>query len=188
MLAWRARPAACIFAGMTSPLRTSRRRPPAAAPASAGVDEALQLWVALARAHASVQAHAAADAARHGLTLAEFGVLEVLYHKGPLLLSEVQRKVLVSSGGITFLVNRLEERGLVERRHIPGDRRARHVALTAAGRRLVARIFPEHTEVIRRALGGLTVRERRDARRFLRTLGRAAAEMSLPGSELPAGE
>src|SRR3712207_3630263 len=85
---------------------------------------ALRLWIALARAHNAVQAHAAADVARHGLTISEFAVLEVLYHKGPLLLGEVQRRILVSSGGITYLVDRLEKRGLVERRDCPGDRRA----------------------------------------------------------------
>ena len=52
-------------------------------------ERALKLWVVLARAHAAVQAHAHDDIARHGLTPAEFAVLEVLHHKGPLLLGEV---------------------------------------------------------------------------------------------------
>lgn len=145
-------------------------------------DDALDLWVVLSRAHAAIQAHAAAHVAQHDLTLGEFGVLEALYHKGPLLLGEVQRKVLVTSGGMTFLVNRLEARGLVERRDCPGDRRARHVALTEQGRRLIARIFPEHAAVIRRAMDGLTQRERREAAALLRTLGLTAAETPLPGA------
>src|SRR4051794_34156416 len=91
---------------------------------------ALRTWIALARAHNAVAQLAAADVARHGLTTAEFGVLEVLYHKGPMLLNEVQRRILVSSGGITYLVDRLEKRGLVKRRDCPGDRRARLAALT----------------------------------------------------------
>src|SRR5215207_7771100 len=73
----------------------------------------LRLWVIMSRAHASIAAHAAADVARHGLTLAEFGILEALYHRGQMLLGEVQRRILVSSGGITFLVDRLTAKGLV---------------------------------------------------------------------------
>src|SRR5256885_14772244 len=76
---------------------------------------ALRLFVVLARAQAAVSRHAQADIERHGLTLQEFAILEALYHKGPLLLGDVQRKILVSSGGVTYLVDRLEAKGLVER-------------------------------------------------------------------------
>src|SRR3954470_10282376 len=126
---------------------------------------ALRTWIALARAHMAVARHAAADVARHGLTTAEFGVLEALYHKGPMLLNEVQRRILVSSGGITYLVDRLEKRGLVERRDCPGDRRARLAALTTEGEALVRRIFPEHAAVIRDALSALGAEEKRQATR-----------------------
>jgi MarR family transcriptional regulator, 2-MHQ and catechol-resistance regulon repressor len=136
---------------------------------------ALRLWIALARAHNAVAVRAQADVARHGLTVAEFGVLEALYHKGPMLLSEVQRRILVSSGGITYLVDRLEKRGLVERRDCPGDRRARLAALTPEGEALVAGIFPQHAAVIRDALRGLTADEKQEAVRLLRSL-QAGAE------------
>src|SRR5690606_26729768 len=109
---------------------------------------ALKLWVVLARATSSVEAHLHANVAAEGLTLTEFGILEVLYHKGPLLLGEVQKRILVSSGGVTYLVDRLEEKGLVERRACPEDRRARYAALTPAGEALIARIFPAHAELI----------------------------------------
>jgi MarR family 2-MHQ and catechol resistance regulon transcriptional repressor len=138
---------------------------------------ALRTWIALARAHNAVGARATADVARHDLTVAEFGVLEALYHKGPMLLSEVQRRILVSSGGITYLVDRLEKRGLAERRDCPGDRRARLVGLTGAGEELVRRIFPEHAAVIRDALAGLKREEKRQAIRLLHSLlGAAGSE------------
>jgi MarR family 2-MHQ and catechol resistance regulon transcriptional repressor len=140
--------------------------------------QALRTWIALARAHNAVAQLAAADVARHGLTTAEFGVLEVLYHKGPMLLNEVQRRILVSSGGITYLVDRLEKRGLVERRDCPGDRRARLAALTADGQSLVASIFPAHAAMIRDALGDLSAGEKDEVARLLRIIqktGEAAA-------------
>ncbi len=136
----------------------------------------LKLWVVLARAHAAVEAHAAAHAARHDLTLTEFGILEALYHKGPMLLGEVQRRILVSSGGITYLVDRLEKRGLVERRACAEDRRARYAALTEAGETLIEQIFPEHAACIEQALSGLKRKEKQLAVDLLRMLGRTAAE------------
>jgi MarR family 2-MHQ and catechol resistance regulon transcriptional repressor len=112
---------------------------------------------------------------RHGLTPGEFAILEVLYHRGPLLLGDVQRKILVSSGGVTYLVDRLEDAGLVERRECPGDRRARYAALTDKGERLMQRIFPEHVAAIERAVAGLDAEEQQAATELLRTLGTHAA-------------
>jgi MarR family 2-MHQ and catechol resistance regulon transcriptional repressor len=155
---------------------------PAQPPQDVPTATALKFWVILSRATAAVQAHAVADMARHELTPSEFGVLEALYHKGPLLLGDVQRRILVSSGGATFLVDRLEKRGLLERRPCESDRRARYAALTPAGRALMVEIFPDHAEAIRRAMSGLGLGDQREAIDLLRVLGREAANLSLPGA------
>lgn len=143
----------------------------------AGTTQALKLWVVLSRAYAAVEAHVRADIGRHGLTVAEFGALEALYHKGPMLLGEVQRKILVSSGGITYVIDRLEGKGLAERRSCPEDRRASYAALTPEGEALMERIFPEHARCVEHALSGLPEEERATAIELLRTLGREAARV-----------
>jgi MarR family 2-MHQ and catechol resistance regulon transcriptional repressor len=140
------------------------------------VEQSLKLWVVLSRAWDAVQGHAAADIARHGLTITEFGVMEALYHKGPLLLGEVQRKILVTSGGVTYLVDRLAAKGLVERRRCETDRRAYYAALTPQGEEMIREIFPAHGRAIERALGGLDAAEKEQAINLLRALGRYAAE------------
>ncbi|HEX8359645.1 MAG TPA: MarR family transcriptional regulator [Longimicrobium sp.] len=145
--------------------------PPDAAPGEAQT-LALRLWAALARAYGAVEAQAADEVARHELTLAEFGVLEALFHGGALPIGDLQRRVLVSSGGITYLVDRLERRGLVERRAHPNDRRARIAALTPEGEALVRRILPDHAARIKAALSGLGKKEKREALRLLRVLDR----------------
>ncbi len=155
----------------------------AVAEKSSEVSAALKLWVVLARAQAAVARHAEADVARHGLTLAEFGILEALFHCGPLLLGDLQRKILVSSGGITYLVDRLEARGLVERRACPSDRRARFAALTEEGESFVSRIFPEHERAIRRALVGLATAEQVRVSSLLKRLGTVAAALPIPADE-----
>ncbi len=144
---------------------------------------ALKLWIVLARASFAVSEVAKADIQRHDLTPAEFGILEVLYHKGPMLLGEVQRRVLVSSGGITFLVDRLSKRGLVERQECPNDRRARYAALTKQGTQLMRDIFPAHAAAIRDAMAGLGLADQRAATALLKTLGKEAERMA---AETPA--
>ncbi len=154
---------------------TSRKPRPTRAGHGDDVDAALNLWVVINRAHAAITAHAQRDIAQHGLSEAEFGVLELLFHKGPLLLGEIQRRVLVSSGGITFLVDKLAAKGLVERRECASDRRARYAALTDGGEALLKRVFPAHAECMATALAGLTREEQEQATDLLRRLGMAAA-------------
>ena len=146
----------------------------AAAPQSDRQATALKLWVVLARATNAVHARLQASVTQHDLTLTEFAILEVLYHKGPLLLGEVQRRILVSSGGVTYLVDRLAQKDLVERRECPNDRRARYAALTEKGEKLIVRIFPDHAKCIEEAMSGLSLADQRAAIDLLRTLGLSA--------------
>jgi MarR family transcriptional regulator, 2-MHQ and catechol-resistance regulon repressor len=137
---------------------------------------ALKLWVVLARAYAAVAREVDADIGRHGLTTTEFGILEALHHKGPLLLGEIQRKVLVTSGGITYLVDRLVAKGLVRREPSPHDRRARYAVLTAEGETLIRGIFPSHAAYVTRLMNGLSGEEQTQATALLRKLGLATTE------------
>lgn len=132
---------------------------------------ALKLWVTLARAFAAIEAHAQDDVREDGLSIGEFAVLELLFHLGPTLLGEVQRRILVSSGGITFLVDRLVERQLVERRECPDDRRACYAALTREGERFVRRIFPRHARRITEATRALSLAQQRELTRPPRAAG-----------------
>jgi MarR family 2-MHQ and catechol resistance regulon transcriptional repressor len=141
---------------------------------------ALKLWIVLTRAYQSVSASVTAHVAAQGLTTAEFGILEVLLHKGPLLLGDIQRKILVTSGGITYLVDRLVQKGLVRREDCPSDRRARYAVLTPAGDALIRGVFPDHAMMIGGAMSGLNAEEQVVATKLLRKLGLAAASSGKP--------
>jgi len=160
------------MATTSSRASTIRQRPAPDARTAA----ALKLYVVLMRASAAVTRRVDESVTRHGLSPAEFGILEVLYHRGPMLLGEVQRKILVSSGGITFLVDKLASKGLVERRECETDRRARYAALTAEGERLIERIFPAHAALITEVVGkaSLTAAEQKELTSLLRRLGTSA--------------
>jgi MarR family transcriptional regulator, 2-MHQ and catechol-resistance regulon repressor len=140
----------------------------------------LKLWVVLARAFNAVDRHSRTSIARFGLGATEFGVLEVLYHKGELPVCEVQRRILVESSSTTYVVDKLCRRGLVRRRASAGDRRVTLLALTPAGRRLIGRIFPAHATAMRRAVGALPPRQQAHALRLLRVLGHGAVERLEP--------
>jgi MarR family 2-MHQ and catechol resistance regulon transcriptional repressor len=137
-------------------------------------DIAIGLWAALGDAYAAMAAHATADAARYGFSLAELAVLDVLDQRGPMLLGELQRHVSVSSGGATFLVDRLEGKGLVRRKSCADDRRATFAALTPKGERVLTRIRPKHVRAIRKAASGLSGRRQRAVTKLLRELAEAA--------------
>lgn len=147
-----------------------------------GRDQALELWVVLARATDAVSRHARADIARHGLADAEFGVLELLYHKGPLPVCEAQRRILLQSGSTTYVVDKLVRKKLLRRTPNPTDKRGTLLVLTASGRALMSRIFPEHAETIQRAMAGLSRDELRQAARLVRKLGLSAAATALDGT------
>jgi MarR family 2-MHQ and catechol resistance regulon transcriptional repressor len=171
-------------------MNTAKRAPskelrPARGAAAADLPTAtaLKLWVVLSRSHDALVEVLKADIERHDLTIAEFGVMEALYHKGPQLLGEIQKMILVSSGGMTFLVDRLTKRGLAERLECPSDRRARYASLTRKGEKMMTSIFPEHAAVIRKAMKGLSAVEQRALTSLLKTLGKEAARLA---AETPA--
>jgi len=130
----------------------------------------LQLVIALGRAVKAIENGVKPHLANHGLALTEFAVLEVLYHKGPMPLSEIRDRILVTGASTTYIVNKLEARGLMRRRGSREDRRVIFGESTAAGRKLISGIFGEHVAHLRKAMAGLSTTEKRTAAHLLRKL------------------
>jgi len=139
-------------------------------------DPALDLFVVLSRAYTWVNAHAIRDIRCHGLNPTEFGILEALYHKGPLPLQEIGEKVLISSGNITYAVDKLEQKQLLVRKPSTHDRRVIFAELTPQGQELLATLFPQHAEVIRAAVSSLSPEEQILTIQLLKKLGLAAQD------------
>jgi MarR family 2-MHQ and catechol resistance regulon transcriptional repressor len=152
---------------------------------------ASHLWLILWRAHDSLREHAERHIASLGLGFSDFAVLEYLLHKGPAPVNTIGAKIRLTSGSITAAVDRLEEKGMVERHNDASDRRARIVHLTDAGRKLIACAFADHESAMERAASGLTPAERKRATDLLRKLGlRAQSLLQEAGKnrELSSGE
>jgi MarR family transcriptional regulator, 2-MHQ and catechol-resistance regulon repressor len=135
-------------------------------------DRALGMWVKLARAYAVFNAVSRREIRTHGLTQPQFAVLESLAHIGPMTMGELTRKMLVSGGNMTCVVDNLEKDGLVARQVTADDHRSVRVALTDEGVRLIERIFPEHAEIIAAAAGVLSEQEQETLGELLRKLGK----------------
>ncbi|AYM80327.1 MarR family transcriptional regulator [Agrobacterium tumefaciens] len=100
--------------------------------------------------------------AEHGLQSGEFDVLATLRRSGaPFELTPTQlyEAAMLSSGGMTARIDRLERESLVARRSHPSDRRGTLVALTHKGLSLIDAILAEHVENERTTLAGLTIAE-----------------------------
>lgn len=136
----------------------------------------LDAYVKLMRAAGSVTAQLEGGLRESGLTTSQFGVLEALYHLGPLTQGDLARKLLKSSGNLTLVVDNLERRGLAKRRKDAKDRRCVEVHLTTSGKRLISEVYPRHARAIRHAMGALAPYELRHLAELCRRLGLAAAQ------------
>ncbi|SFG06358.1 MarR family transcriptional regulator, 2-MHQ and catechol-resistance regulon repressor [Halobacillus alkaliphilus] len=137
-------------------------------------DPSLKLFVVLTKAQRSVADLVKDDIQRYGLNPTEFGVLELLYHQGEQPLQKIGEKILLASGSITYVVDKLEKKEYLERIPCPNDRRITFASITEKGREFLNDIFPDHWKQIERITDGLTDEEKVQAIELLKKLGQNA--------------
>ncbi len=136
----------------------------------------VHLFLVLWKAARAVESYAEKSITELEMCGSDFAVLEALLHKGPLPVNEIGKKILLTSGSITVAVDRLETKGLVERRAHGTDRRARIVHLTKEGRKLITRAYAQHAADLEQlASASLTTTERATLIRLLKKIGYKAA-------------
>lgn len=134
---------------------------------------ALDAYIKLMRCTSVLTAQLQRSLKERGLTVSQLGVLEALHHLGPMCQRDVGRKLLLSGGNITTVVNNLEKRGLVRRVRGQEDRRYVQLQLTDAGMAFIADLFPGHAERIAGLMGGLDADELQQFGELARKLGRS---------------
>jgi MarR family 2-MHQ and catechol resistance regulon transcriptional repressor len=138
-----------------------------------GVHVFLVLW----KAARAVEAYAENSISQLEMCGSDFAILEALLHKGPLPINEIGKKILLTSGSITTAVDRLEDKGLVERRAHGTDRRAKVVHLTKDGKKLITRIYADHAHDMEQlAAASLTKKERETLIKLCKQIGYEAAD------------
>lgn len=133
----------------------------------AALDAYIKLW----RAAHAVELAANRHLQHHGLTVSQFGVLEAVYHLGPLSQRQLADKILRSSGNLTMVVDNLEKAGLVRRHRDQSDRRILQVHLTPAGEDLVRCVLPDHVRGIQGVFACLSPEELAHLAALTRKLG-----------------
>jgi MarR family 2-MHQ and catechol resistance regulon transcriptional repressor len=138
-----------------------------------------RLWLVLAKAYHAIGTYIEGSIVAQGLILSDFMVLEVLLHKGPLTISVIGEKVLLASASMTSAIDRLEKRGLVQRRSCSSDRRIRLVELTADGKSLIEEIYARHEKDLEVVMADLSEEERKTLYETLKKIG-LAAKIAVP--------
>jgi len=148
-------------------------------PESLSGGSGVHVWLVLWKAARAVEAFAETSIAHSEMCGSDFAVLEALLHKGPLPVNEIGKKILLTSGSITVAVDRLEDKGLVERRAHRTDRRTKVVHLTKEGKKLITRVYADHAaDMERLASASLSRNERETLIRLLKQIGYEAAGQS----------
>ena len=120
---------------------------------------ALKALVVLMRSSQTVQDIVKQDMEKYGVNPTEFAVLELLYHKGELPIQHIGKKILLASSSITYVVDKLEGKGFVERIACPNDRRVTYASITEAGKRFIEGAFPQHEKRIEEVFAPLSDEE-----------------------------
>jgi MarR family transcriptional regulator, 2-MHQ and catechol-resistance regulon repressor len=142
-----------------------------------GTQGADHVWLVMMKAMRALTRYAAAGIAETGLGLSDFGVLEILLHKGPLPVNTIGPIVDLTPGSISIAVDRLVEKGLVSRVESAEDRRVRIVALTSRGRDLIVTAFRKHSGQMKRVFTELSPEELRALETVLKKVGKRAAAL-----------
>ncbi|MEY2193196.1 MarR family winged helix-turn-helix transcriptional regulator [Neobacillus sp. BF23-41] len=95
------------------------------------------------------------EMAKNKLGITEFSVLEVLYQKGKQTIQQIGNCILVSSGSMTYVIDKLEQRDLLNRHACSDDRRVIHVTLTDDGHELMNYIMPKYHKYVNQMFDSL---------------------------------
>lgn len=132
---------------------------------------ALNAFIKLMRGADSLNSRLMPVIEQHGLTFSQFGVLEALYHVGPLCHTELAQKILRSGGNLTLVASNLERNGWVRRVPSPEDKRVRRLTLTPKGKSLIERAFRDHVANLVQQMSALTPAEQEELGRLAKKLG-----------------
>ncbi|MNO37251.1 HTH-type transcriptional regulator MhqR [compost metagenome] len=143
-----------------------------------GTDLSLHLYRVFAKSFKSVNEHAVTGSKLKGFNPTAFAVLEVLYYKGPQPIQQIGAKLLLQSGNVTYVIDKLESAGLLHRTPCPRDRRVIYAELTTEGKEVMDQLYPEFSDRIDHALSGLNESEKQIMIDLLKKMGREAEKLA----------
>jgi MarR family 2-MHQ and catechol resistance regulon transcriptional repressor len=113
----------------------------------------------LVSAYQAFERYSAPDVKAMGLTTTQFDVIATLGNQPPMTCKELGEKTLVTKGTLTGVLERLEAKGILERKLNPEDARSQMIGLTQAGQALFEKVFPAHLNHLDKAFQKLSAKE-----------------------------
>jgi len=132
----------------------------------------LKSFVVLMKSSKAVQEQIKIDIDNYGMRTSDFTVLEALYHKGRQTVKQISDAVLINTGSITYVIDKLETKGLLERSDCKEDRRVVYIQITDHGKKFMDEIFPKHQMVIEEIFSDLTLEEKESLIELLKRVGK----------------
>lgn len=132
--------------------------------------QSMRLYIALTRTYKKLLDMDLRNIRSYGLNATEFGVLEFLYNKGSHPLQQIGDHILITSGTITYVIDKLEKKGLIIRRSCDKDRRIIYAEITETGRNKMSEILPSHYTTFNEAFEGLTPTEKEQTIELLKKI------------------
>jgi MarR family 2-MHQ and catechol resistance regulon transcriptional repressor len=136
-------------------------------------DNNLSLVLALMHTYNNFIKASEKNVKEYQLTLSEFGVMEMLLNKGPQPVQKIADKILVTSGTITYVINKLEEKGFVRREKCKDDKRVIYVILTDKGTMFIGNVFKEHKNFLKDIFSMLNEEEKKKTIKHLLQLNQS---------------
>jgi len=118
-------------------------------------DVNLKLVIATTRFYNILLSKIEKEVQEFDLNMSEFGVLEMLLHKGEQPVQKIAERILVTSGTISYVIDKLQKKGFVYRKNCEKDKRIFYVCLTETGEKYISDIFPKHKQFIDELFSGL---------------------------------
>lgn len=118
-------------------------------------DVNFKLVIATARSYNTMFSKIEKNVQSYGLNISEFGVLEMLLHKGEQPVQKIAEKILVTSGTITYVIDKLQQKELVYRKKCEKDKRIFYICLTTKGEEVISEIFKEHKKFLEELFSGI---------------------------------
>jgi len=133
--------------------------------------DALDSYIKLIRSAESLSSKINLELSKYGLTESQFGVLDALFHLGPLKHKEIGKKILKSGGNITMVINNLERRELVQRKRGEKDKRQFIIHLTSKGKNKILEVLPHIVNSIKKHFEILNKEEKKELQRLCKIVG-----------------
>ena len=109
-------------------------------------DKSMQTWIQLFRAFNKIRAKESSYIQSFDITMNQFQVLEVLYHRGDMSIGSITKLTMSTSGNITVVVKNLKRDGYLETTPDNKDKRTSIVSISQKGKELIEKLFPNHAK------------------------------------------